>query len=486
MIETVYRQARQLALAAVCLPALAAPVVELQLSGAGPYFQLHLPLAWQAQGSQAYADNIRISNAQGEALPFAWANMPSTEGTTHDVRLSWFKWAGPEQPIEKSKQGAALVSPTSPSWPIWVIDARHLQGQLQQLQLTLQEGQTGIFAFAVETSSDLQTWTTVQASAQVLRLTTQQGQQLSQTTLDLGSVAPGYLRLRSLPGSAVPELGDVTVVISQGPIQLDELTWSSSIQANACTPTYCDYTVPAQVSLSRLKVKLPEVNTVLNLQVLGLPAVQPIASATAQYPHHSLRKRLRALRDKASGEQREQHMSAHEDDGWRWINAGQAYWIEQGQQQVQSDELQLDLGHYRQLRIRATTGTEAWTRKPPTIEVAAPVRTAVFLAKGSAPFRFNWADPGNASTALSIAQLMPSKIAGTASAMGLAQLPNAAWPTPTPAITPQPIQAQPAASEPTGPLQKIPQAWWLWAALLSGLGLMAYMVRSLLKEKLAV
>jgi Protein of unknown function (DUF3999) len=468
MIRILWRTAGLLTLVACSLSTQAAHAVQavqtvhtetigqLQLSGSGPYYQLHLPLAWQAQAGTAQANHVRISNAQGEALPYAWAHAPVVAETLQDVRLNWFKWAGPKQHV-------------------WVLDTRHLPGHVQQLQLTLPNGQSGMFAFAVDRSEDLQTWARVLPSAQVIRLTTAQGQQLEQTTLVLGSVSPGYLRLRLLPGSPTPVLGDVNVVYSQAPSHMPEWSWSGPLQASSCTATYCDFNVPHQIPLARIKLNLPQVNTVLNLQVLG----KPLAEQPQPHPHHGLRKRLRALRDKAHGDDASLHPSSQAQQGWRWINEGQAYWIQQGTQHLRNDELQLDMGNYHQLRIQTTSGASAWAHTRPTLMVATPERSLVFLTKGPAPYRFSWAAPGAASTVMELGQLMP---AGTSIAMGQAQLPAIALPKQT-TTSPPPKTPQVVASQVSGAEPGIPNAWWLWAALLLGLGLMAYMARVLLSNK---
>jgi hypothetical protein len=189
---------------------------------------------------------------------------------------------------------------------------------------------------------------------------------------------------------------------------------------------------------------------------------------------------LRALRDKAHGDHASVQPSSQAQQGWRWINEGQTYWIQQGTQHLRNDELQLDMGNYHQLRIQTTSGASAWTHTPPTLMVATPERSLVFLTKGPAPYRFSWAAPGAASTVMELGQIMP---AGTSLAMGQAQLPVIAFSAQTTTTAPPPKIPQAVASQVSGVEQGIPNAWWLWAALLLGLGLMAYMARVLLSNK---
>ena len=53
----------------------------LTVSGAGPYFTLHLPMAIQSQASTVDLSDLQVHNARGDALPFAWvaARPPASE-----------------------------------------------------------------------------------------------------------------------------------------------------------------------------------------------------------------------------------------------------------------------------------------------------------------------------------------------------------------------------------------------------------------------
>ncbi|RZL08890.1 MAG: DUF3999 family protein [Rubrivivax sp.] len=128
-------------------------------------------------------------------------------------------------------------------------------------------------------------------------------------------------------------------------------------------------------------------------------------------------------------------------------------------------------------------GQEAasWTRRPPAIQVATRSRTLVFLAQGPPPYRLQWAGPTALPADLPMDRLVPA-------ASGAAPLPSPALlsdPTEMrrvaaaqPIAKPSPIAA-PASTETLGGMPKV---WWLWAALLVGIVLMACMARSLLSS----
>lgn len=470
-------------LAAANCAAVARPDAPLQLTGKGPYYQLNLPVTWQAFASRADLADVRIQNIQGEALPYAWVDTPDPVAVETQAKVALFKWSGPRPIAEKSKGVAAQPSPTSPSWPIWVMDLRKTSGRLQQLNLNLPDGQTGIFAVAVEASMDLQSWTTVQSSVQLAKLS-HQGLVLHQEAIELGGISAAYLRLRLLPGSPEPVLGDATISTSEVAVSSPPWSWSGSVRAVRCSDQYCDYAVPSHVALGRIKVDLTEPNTVLSLRISGLPLEAGKGDTSMTRPHHhGLRNRLRTLRDK-SHETNVRDAEPDDSAGWLWLNDAQVHWIEQDGKQIRSQELPLDNGVYRMLRLRTASGDNGWTRHPPAIELGTWQRSLVFLARGSQPYRLTWASPQAAAVALPMTQLRPDAHQGGLGAPGLAMLPPApvtlAGPGADAALSMPSALAASSALEAGDPVSRIPGAWWLWAAMLLGLGLMVYMVRALL------
>jgi hypothetical protein len=485
-------------LAGIALPTLGGQEALLQLSGTGPYYQLDLPLAWQARANRADLADLRVFNAQGQSLPYAWLDTPDPEALALQSPVALFKWSGPKAPDKPPATSPAIApanSPTSSSWPIWVMDLRRVAGQIQQLQLSLPPTQVGIFAVAVETSTDLQSWTTVIESVQLAQLA-HQGQTLHQDVIELGGLRAPYMRLRLLPGSPEPALSEATVSTTQSKVSTPPWSWSGPIRAASCGTNYCDYPMPAHVALGRLKVHLTEPNTLMTLQVLGQESVQVASTAESQARHHhGLRARLHALRHKSAGQPPAATPTPDAPTGWSPVTEGQVHWIEQASKQVRAEELALDNTHYPMLRLHTPTGDATWTRHPPAIEVATWSRALVFLSRGAQPYLLSWADPDAAghipAVALPMAQLVPDQAAGQTLAHGQATLPEVvtAQAPPTSTSASGPGDRGPSGTNPTAartaahddrPASRIPQAWWLWAALLLGVAVMAYMARALL------
>jgi hypothetical protein len=454
------------------------PAAPLRLAGPGPYYQVGLPLSWQARSRQGALADVRVLNGQGDALPYAWVDLPDTTAVAQHVRLPLFRWEGPKSPPVSASAPPSVASPSSPSWPIWVVDLRQVQGAVRRLHLSLPERQAGLFAVAVESSADLQNWTTVRDAAQLVALP-HEGQLLRQADIELPGIRSPYLRLRLLPGSPQPELADVEITTTEDIRTTPAWSWSSPINPTSCSAQACDYTVPEHVPLGRLKVMLTEANTLLDLQVLSKDdaASAPPAPPSARHRHH-LRERLNVLREKGRDNDDEDRTRAPADP-WTWLAQGQVHWIQRADAQERSDELALPASSHQMLRLSSASGDSGWTRRPPAIQVATWSRSLVFLARGPQPYRLAWADPSAPATAWPMAQLMPTTTGQSAPTVGQAELDMA---TPTPPSTPTslaPPGPASAASAAPGPTSSLPRAWLLWAVLLLGVGSMAWMARSL-------
>lgn len=468
-------------------PSLAAPGTALQVSGTGPYYQLALPLVWQARSQHPDLRDVRIVNAQGQSLPYAWVDTPSPAPIEQQTTVSLFKWNGPLQPAASDPKAAPSASPTSPSWPIWIMDLRRAPGQLQRLEVALPTDAPGLFAVAVESSPDLQHWTTLQESVQLASLT-HGGQTLHQQTIELGGIGPSYVRLRLLPGSPAPRMGEAVLTTSQTGVATPVLSWSGPIKASSCTERFCDYALPSHVAIGRIKMLLDEPNTLMRLQLQGR-ALDDSGATQAQadeppHRHRGLRERLHALRHKRHDEPA-RTKPASEEAGWRWIGEGDVHWIDQAGQPLRSDELPVDQGRYRTLRVSAAEGNAGWTKRPPAIEVASGLRTLVFLAKGAQPYQLQWAAGDAAEVALPMSELMVGGATVPTSWQGRATLPAQVIVASgvSTSAAPKGPEAVSTASAQGSNKGLLPSAWWLWAALLLGLGLMAYMARSVLSSR---
>ncbi|TMH06271.1 MAG: DUF3999 domain-containing protein, partial [Betaproteobacteria bacterium] len=97
----------------------------LTVSGAGPYFTLHLPMAIQSQASTVDLSDLQVHNARGDALPFAWVAARPLTSEQHRQAVTIFKLPG-----------AASGAKIGPSRG-WMFDVRGVAGSLVKLELVL-------------------------------------------------------------------------------------------------------------------------------------------------------------------------------------------------------------------------------------------------------------------------------------------------------------------------------------------------------------
>ncbi|MCW7536560.1 DUF3999 domain-containing protein [Aquabacterium sp. A7-Y] len=427
--------------------------VALVLQGWGPYYTVQLPMALHARTGSPDLQGLRPINGHGAALPFAWLPAATADRVEHATELPLF--------LRPGQRGKAPVPPG------WVLDARGVPGRLHHIELTPADTQRGVFVLSVQHSTDLQHWETVLPAVQVLVLA-HQGRRLQQTGVELPALAPGYLKLDAVPGSALPTLVAARASSHSTRERPPVLQWSAPIEPASCTAQACDYRLPAPLPLARLQVRANQPDSLAELQVLGRDTVAP--AATPPPSPHGLRERLRAVRDKT------RPGSVSPAQGWSHIASTSVYWLRLADGEARSPALAVPAGPvFRELRLHSEGPISPPGHRPPTLRVAVETRSLVFLASGPPPYRLAWSDATVAAAApLSLQQLLPAGPvdaplpADTASV----QLDEAAAPAVPAAMPPS---APPAAAGSGRP--------WLWAVLLAGLAMMAAMAASLLRKR---
>jgi hypothetical protein len=434
----------------------------LQVEGGQAYHRLEIPLAVRAQATRADLSDLRVLNAAGEVLPFAWAD--EERGVTASSRRQ-------SVPLFKAP-AAASAEPSLQGG--WLIDLRAIGGAPQELQLTLAPGSRGVYAFMLEASPDLQRWHTLQADAQLVSLE-HQGLRLEHSSFDLAGVPPGSsLRLRPRPGSEVPPLAGAQVVSVSQRNAVPDWQWSEAILPSRCEPRWCDYPLPRHLPLQRLQVELAQANTLARVQVLAQPELEGDAqsSDTSRRLHHPLHGQVKALRHKTAPD------PATREPGWETLAGGTVYALTLQGQDLRSTVLPLPGGHYSHLRLQPTGGIAQLGNPAPAIRVGGRATSLVFLARGSAPYRLAWGQtPPDAAlpARLSLAELMPGRKAGDALPEISARI--AASPAPV-AAAPPPAASAPAPGVPASKL-------WLWGVLVAALALLGAMAWTLLKPATA-
>ena len=464
------------ALALACSQAgLAAPAnpspLPLTLAGTGPYYTLGVTMAARQASTEPDLSDLRVRDAAGEAMAFAWADVPEAAPDPQHAPARLYKVPLPAADAASSIEGRPRQA--------WIVDTRDARLDLMQLELGLEHGTQGAYTLRIEASDDLQHWRTVQEDAQLVQLqplpqvgaagalASQSGStQLKSDPIDLDAAPARYLRLTTDPRSAVPPLTSATIVRAPHRAAPPALEWSPPIASTGCDANSCEYPLPRNLRVDSVQVVPADVDTIGQVMVSGRldrPRPTPVR-------HSLLRGSLHALRRKAEG--------SADNAGPIWDNAGEAnvYWLTQpsGAPDLHSPPLRLDGGTWTALRLETYGPISQLGHAAPTIRIGVRPRQLVFIARGAAPFALGRAAPGEQTAPMSLQTLMPARAAD-------APLPQA-----TATVVPPPAPASAAATAIAEAVHAGTPASsgapWLWAALLAGLALMGAMAWSLLRK----
>ncbi|RQO63760.1 DUF3999 domain-containing protein [Variovorax sp. KBW07] len=476
--------------AALAQPVTSAPIV---LQGAGPYHRLTLPLA--IYGSAAYGDlrDLRVRNAAGHAVPYAWLRneaatprtasqdvpifaLPGSEGGTASADTSLAFTVRPDGSLALDSKAAAGQRQASGAAQ-WFIDLSQVKGSLLQARFRIAPEAQGLFAFRLEASDDLRQWRPVSGEEQLVRLA-HGGQTIERLAVDLGNLRTRFLRLRWSDPAQGARLTGVGIDSVQEVEPVAPLEWSGPLKPERCTTDYCDYLLPHGLPVQSLRIDLADVNTLAQVGISGLSdPVLAAAAAAATSAQPVPRNPLYALRHP----QRRPVPLPDRPDESPLVDAV-VYRLAQAGGEARSPVLALDGAVYTRLRLRTTGPVSVLGATPPAISVGAVPRTLVFLAQGGAPFSLAWkAAPDAAGTVegavpgapLALSTLIPGYAADKPVVADGASvtLPTAA----VTAVVAAAVQPPIPAVDGRDPSRK----WWLWGALGVGLLLLAGMAWSL-------
>lgn len=466
------------AAAAMALFSAVAGEAPLQLAGDGAYHRLRVPLNARAQSTDPELSDLRVLNAAGSAVPYAWLDTePDWTAEPKRQRVPLLK-------APASARATAASATADAALPGWLVDLRAVAGVPQELQFDVAPGANGVFGFSIEASDDLQQWRTIESAAQLVALQ-YEGQRLERSSFELSAatgVRGGYLRLRPLPGQDALPLKGVQVASMAHRRELPDWQWSEAIAPSQCQAEYCDYVLPRHLPLQRLEIQLAESNTLARVEVLAQPEVMATTTAPASSRHHRfphpVRDHLKTLHRKTAPPAPAADTAGGPSGYWLTVDSGSVYALRVRGNELRSTTLELPGGWYTHVRLKPVGGIAQLGAKPPSIRVAGRAANLVFLARGQGPYRLAW-NQTSPSVEMPLAQLMPGTAGGEpADDAALPEATVVAAP-PKPA-TPPPVASAPASAAAAAD-PKANQKLWLWGAMVVALGLMGFMAWSLLK-----
>jgi hypothetical protein len=472
--------------AAPAAPAAAAssvPLARLALAGAGPFYTLRVPIALQSAAARDDLSDLRVRNAAGETMAFAWATPAAGDARPPQRAPAALYPVAPPAAPAASTAGAAAPQPA------WIVDTRDDRSALARLDLTLAPGAQGVYALAIEASDDLQHWRMVEPHAALVRLQQlpvvggAEGEvahgapsALESTGIELGGVAARYLRLSVAPGAPPPPLEKATVTRARREASPAPLEWSAPIAPASCELSHCDYPLPPHLAPEALQVVLADPDTVGQVSVLGRDDAPAASPRRRHLLRGALHGTLHALHAKTAPSR-----PAADEAAWDLLAVEDVYWLRQSAdaRELRSPPVRLDGRAWPWLRLQVSGEIGQLGHAPPLLRLGVRPRTLVFLAHGAAPFRLESTTAADAAPPLALAQLMPGRAPDDALPADSAVPEAAAASAPAPR-PPASVAAAPRAAA------AAPDSPWLWGALLAGLALMAGFAWTLLRRPRAV
>ena len=448
----------------------------IAVQGVGPYYRLPLSQAVHPHSRHPDLHDLRVLNAAGIPVPFAWLPGELAPEQVFSARLAVF--AIPGTPTGQEQSSLPLSLRLGPDGSIrlaaapgagksaseagdWILDASKVKGAMVQLRLELAEGANGLFPFTLQTSDDLQQWRFVNAPGPLVRLQAQ-GMRIERLAADLHGLRAKYLRLKFQQPTAKPRLLGAHVDSVQRADASPVLQWSAPILPSRCEALHCEYVLPANTPADSLRISLAQLNTLTPITVSGLrPAVAPL-----QRGHRNPLYVLRHKRDRPK---------APSDPALHWMASTLAYRLAAPQgaptDELVAPDVPLDGRVYTGLRLAMPSPVPHLGPTPPAIFLGTYPRSLVFLAQGAGPFRLGWSSD-IPSAMLPLKTLVPGYRSGQAIAVDQASVE-------LPAPSPSPAAQPPIAPGAVGTTQSKP--FWLWAILGLGLLMLARMAWSLLR-----
>jgi hypothetical protein len=453
--------------------ALTAPL-PLTLAGTGPYYTLSVSMAARQASGRLDLSDLRVRNAAGDAMAFAWAEVPAPVPAPQRVPARLYKVPLPSADAASSIEGRPRQA--------WIVDTRDARLDLMQLELGLEPGTQGAYTLRIDASDDLQNWRTVVPDAQVVQLqalpqvgaagalASKSGrEQLKSDPIELDAVPARYLRLTTAPRSAIPPLLAATITRAPHRPAPPPLEWSTAIVATSCDTNSCEYALPRNLPIAAVQVAPADVDTIGQVMVAGR------VDGPRTPPRHSLlRGSLHALRLKAD--------RSAERTGPVWDDLAEAnvYWLTQpsGAPDLRSPPLRLGGESWSALRLETFGPISQLGHTAPTIRVGVRPRQLVFVARGAGPFALAHATATEQTAPMTLAALMPARAPE-------APLPEATATVAVPAAASASASSSPIADAVKAAAPASSDSPWLWAALLAGLALMGAMAWSLLRKPAA-
>jgi hypothetical protein len=417
--------------------------ITLDPATAGPLRRVELPPPVYVGVTRADLGDVRVFNAQGEVVPHAWmprpapATSPEPGTALPHFPLRSAVGAAPEAidiKVQRAASGAITrVEATRGTRAAalvltgYLIDASGFKARIASLELAFREPASGFSGTVrVEGSDDLRQWSTLAVGAPVVALQLG-GERLERKLVELAPTRTKYLRLTWPAGQPALELTAVRARPADVVVEPARARRTVAGTPMADRDGEFVFDLEGQFPVDRLQVELPQDNTVVYAQFLS-------------------------RRDPQAD--------------WRPAASGVVYRLRQDSQAVTSPALAIGVNRDRYWLLRVDQKGGGVGRGVVRITAGWVPHTLVFVARGNGPFQLAYGNARAQPSAYPIESLVPGFRTDAELEADVATAGAQRTVAGTAALRPQHDY----------------RTWSLWAALISGVALLAWMAWRLGKQ----
>ena len=264
--------------------------IPVQTSGSEPLYAVELPHSVYQGAVQPGLADLRVFNAAGEPVPFAFEpRSPAQINKAEPVALNYFPLHGNSSRdleglnlrVERGRSGTVVSviddqrkRAAKRTLRAYLVDASSLHQPYQALELDWTQAADSVATnLHVESSNDLQHWSTLVSQAPLVRADFG-GRRLEQRTVEFAPHTAKYLRL-SGPALASTEqaLKLTKVSVRTADIAVEpQRSWREVAGTQGDKPGEYLFDLGGQFPVDRVRIGLPQDNTIAGIELLSRPS----------------------------------------------------------------------------------------------------------------------------------------------------------------------------------------------------------------------
>jgi hypothetical protein len=357
--------------------------IPIAIQGGESFHAAELPLPVYAGSERRDLGDLRVFNGAGETVPYALVSPPASGSEkSPPAQVPLFPlWAqaGREAGalsvrVEQNDRGAIVTvhgaekSKQQPRLAGYLVDVSALNKPLQAIDIDwgtgTSESQEFTGQITVEAGDDFAHWTTAAAAAPLLSLQ-HEGHALTLNRVELPRLAAKYLRLSWPAAQATPKFSKIMVEAVDSAVDAPR-TWTSAAGQNDKKGEY-GFDLKAHAPFDRLRIELPNPNTVATVQLLARSRIE---------------------------------------EPWHAVASPTIYRLTRGGKDFVSPDLAVPIVAERFWLMRLDPRTSIG-QGVPRLSAGFVPQTIVFAARGAPPFVLAYGAPTATSAAIPISALVP-------------------------------------------------------------------------------